>query len=61
MKSKIRQSIQKPSSGKVYKHKNKWYLHGYGMKNIMDVVEKYRGIFQSQMVEDHFSHDFSLC
>ena len=29
-------------------------LHGYGMKNIMDVVEKYRGIFQSQMVEDYF-------
>ena len=29
-------------------------LHGYGIKNIMDVVEKYHGIFQSQMVEDYF-------
>ena len=42
------------SSGKVYKHKNKWYFTWIRNENIMDVVEKYRGIFQSQMVEDYF-------
>jgi hypothetical protein len=43
-----------PVPGKFISTKTNGTLHGYGMKNIMDVVEKYRGIFQSQMVEDYF-------
>lgn len=41
-------------SGKFITTKTDGTLHGYGIKNIMDVVEKYHGIFQSQMVEDYF-------
>lgn len=40
--------------GKFITTKTDGTLHGYGIKNIMDVVEKYHGIFQSQMVEDYF-------
>ena len=43
-----------PVPGKFISTKTNGTLHGYGMKNIMDVVEKYHGIFQSQMVEDYF-------
>lgn len=43
-----------PVPGKFISTKINGTLHGYGMKNIMDVVEKYHGIFQSQMVEDYF-------
>ena len=39
--------------GKFITTKTDGTLHGYGIKNIMDVVEKYHGIFQSQMVEDY--------
>lgn len=28
-------------------------LHGYGMKNVHDIVEKYGGIFQHKVYEDH--------
>ncbi len=34
-----------PVPGKFISTKQMVLLHGYGMKNIMDVVEKYRGSF----------------
>lgn len=29
-------------------------LHGYGMKNIRDIVEQYNGMFQCKSQEDRF-------
>ncbi len=29
-------------------------LHGYGMKNIRDIVEQYNGMFQCKNQEDRF-------
>ena len=54
MKNTTEHTVQ-PVPGKFISTKTNGTLHGYGMKNIMDVVEKYRGIFQSQMVEDYFA------
>ena len=46
----IENTVQ-PVPGKFISTKTDGTLHGYGMKNIMDVVEKYHGIFQSQWLK----------
>ena len=35
-------------------------LHGYGMKNIQDIVKKYDGIFQYKVYEDHLIFMISI-
>ena len=35
-------------------------LHGYGMKNIQDIVKKYDGIFAYKVYEDHLIFMISI-
>lgn len=35
-------------------------LHGYGMKNIQDIVKKYDGIFEYKVYEDHLIFMISI-
>lgn len=38
----------------LYQKKKDGVLHGYGMKNIRDIVEQYNGMFQCKSQEDRF-------
>ncbi|WP_243858678.1 GHKL domain-containing protein [Dorea longicatena] len=35
-------------------------LHGYGMKNIQDIIKKYDGIFEYKVYEDHLIFMISI-
>ena len=39
---------------KILYQKKDGVLHGYGMKNIRDIVEQYNGMFQCKSQEDRF-------